>query len=173
MTPDKCFGIAGWKNSGKTSLVARLVTELSSRGLRISTIKHAHHAFDLDQEGTDSFAHRSAGACEVMLVSANRWALQHELRGSEEPSFEEMLSKMSPCDLVLVEGYKGEDIAKLEIIASADETRPALWQKDSNIKAIACDAHVQGCPLPQFTRNDTRAIADFILSTCGAYNETA
>ena len=116
MNLDKCFGIAGWKNSGKTSLVAALVTNISARGFKVSTIKHAHHAFDLDTPNTDSYKHREAGANEVVLVSANRWAIQHELRGADEPEFETMLQKISPCDLVLVEGYKQENIAKLEII---------------------------------------------------------
>ncbi|MEO1142840.1 MAG: molybdopterin-guanine dinucleotide biosynthesis protein B, partial [Pseudomonadota bacterium] len=109
----KCFGIAGWKNSGKTSLVASLVTEISNRGFVVSTIKHAHHAFDLDTPNTDSFKHREAGANEVVLVSGNRWAIQHELRGNPEPDFETVLEKLSPCDLILVEGYKRENIRKL------------------------------------------------------------
>lgn len=165
ITLDKCFGIAGWKNSGKTSLVAKLVTELTNRGLKISTVKHAHHAFDLDTKGTDSYAHRDAGAGEVVLVSGNRWAIQHELRGAEEPSFEEILTKLSPCDLVLVEGYKREKIAKLEIRA-IDAQKPALWEDDTNIKAIACDQKLVNCPLPNFHRNDVKDIADFILKTC-------
>lgn len=165
MNLKKCFGIAGWKNSGKTSLVASLVTEITNRGLTVSTIKHAHHAFDLDTPNTDSFKHREAGANEVILVSAKRWAIQHELRDQEEPDFETMLTKLSPCDLVLVEGYKRENIAKLEIIGDSND-RDALWSKDDNIKAIACDAKIAGCPLPYFHRNDITEIADFILRTC-------
>ncbi len=165
MNLDKCFGIAGWKNSGKTSLVAGLVTELTNRGLKISTIKHAHHAFDLDTLNTDSYKHREAGANEVILVSSNRWAIQHELRDTEEPDFETMLSKLSPCDLVLVEGYKRENIAKLEIIGP-DSDRDTLWQQDTNIKAIACDTKIETCPLPHYHRNDINQIADFIMQTC-------
>lgn len=165
MNLDKCFGIAGWKNSGKTSLVAALVTNISARGFKVSTIKHAHHAFDLDTPNTDSYKHRQAGANEVVLVSANRWAIQHELRGADEPDFESMLQKISPCDLVLVEGYKKENIAKLEIIGPESE-RALLWEKDKNIKAIASDTKVENCPLPGFHRNDIDDIADFILKTC-------
>lgn len=165
MNLDKCFGIAGWKNSGKTSLVAALVTNISARGFKVSTIKHAHHAFDLDTPNTDSYKHREAGANEVVLVSANRWAIQHELRGADEPEFQLMLQKMSPCDLVLVEGYKKENIAKLEIIGP-DSEREFLWKNDKNIKAIACDTKLENCPLPNFHRNDIDDIADFILKTC-------
>lgn len=165
MNLDKCFGVAGWKNSGKTSLVAGLVTEISNRGFIVSTIKHAHHAFDLDTPNTDSFKHREAGANEVVLVSANRWAIQHELRENKEPAFETILKKLSPCDLVLVEGYKRENIAKLEIIGE-ESNRDALWSQDKNIKAIACDTKLKDCPLPRFHRNDIKEIADFILSTC-------
>ena len=165
MKLNKCFGIAGWKNSGKTSLVASLVTEITQRGYKVSTIKHAHHSFDLDTPKTDSFKHREAGANEVVLVSANRWAIQHELRDNEEPDFETMLEKLSPCDLVLVEGYKRENIAKLEIIGP-DSDREWLWSNDKNIKAIARDTKLDDCPLPHFHRNDISEIADFILKTC-------
>ncbi len=165
MNLNKCFGIAGWKNSGKTSLVAGLVTEISNRGFSVSTIKHAHHTFDLDTPKTDSFKHREAGANEVVLVSANRWAIQHELRDNDEPDFETMLTKLSPCDLVLVEGYKRENIAKLEIIGPESD-RESLWTKDKNIKAIACDVELENCPLPHFHRNDITEIANFILKTC-------
>ena len=161
----KCFGIAGWKNSGKTSLVASLVTHISNRGFKVSTIKHAHHAFDLDTPKTDSYKHREAGANEVILVSSNRWAIQHELRGLEEPNFETMLAKLTPCDLVLVEGYKRENIAKLEIIGP-DSERDALWPNDNNIKAIASDTQIENCPLPHYHRNDIKKIADFILEVC-------
>ncbi len=165
MDLNQCFGIAGWKNSGKTSLVAGLVTEISDRGFIVSTIKHAHHAFDLDTPNTDSFKHREAGANEVVLVSANRWAIQHELRDNAEPDFETMLTKLAPCDLVLVEGYKRENISKLEIIGPESD-RDSLWPQDTNIKAIACDTIIQDCPLPHFHRNSITEIADFILKTC-------
>ncbi|MEM7069206.1 MAG: molybdopterin-guanine dinucleotide biosynthesis protein B [Pseudomonadota bacterium] len=162
MTPPPCFGIAGWKNSGKTSLVAGLISEMTKRGLKVSALKHAHHAFDLDTPGTDSFKHREAGAMEVILVSQNRWAIQHELQGDEEPTFEEVVGKLSPCDLVLVEGYKREPIPKLEIVGpiTPDEY---LWKSDTNVRAIACDWPLENCSLPQFQRREIPVIADFIL----------
>jgi len=166
MNSPKCFGVAGWKNSGKTSLVAGLVEELSARNMKVSTIKHAHHSFDLDTPGTDSFVHRDAGAQEVVLVSGNRWAIQHELRGNAEPGFDEILARIAPCDLVLVEGYKREPIPKIEIIGP-ENTGEFLWQNDRNIQALASDASIGGCPLPQFKRNQVPEIADFILKFLG------
>lgn len=165
MNLEQCFGIAGWKDSGKTSLVSRLVTEITNRGLNVSTIKHAHHAFDLDEPHTDSFKHRQAGATEVVLVSSNRWAIQHELRSKDEPPFEEILQKLTPCDLVLVEGYKSGKIAKLEIRGN-NSTSPLLWENDGYVKAIASDTQLANCPLPYFKRDDIKEIADFILNTC-------
>ena len=160
---EKCFGIAGWKNSGKTTLVANLVTEFTERGLVVSTIKHAHHAFDLDTPDTDSFKHRASGAQEVVLVSQNRWAIQHELREQEEPGFAEMVSKLSPCDIVLVEGYKREPIPKIEIIGELDAQTRFLWKEDDMVKAIACDVEIAACALPRFSRNEVARIADGIL----------
>jgi len=156
------FGIAGWKNSGKTRLVASLVSEISGRGFKVSTIKHAHHSFDLDMPDTDSFKHREAGASEVLLVSRRRWALQHELQEEAEPDLEAMLSRLSPCDLVLVEGYKGERIPKIEIIGPQGEGEP-LWPGNDSVKAVACDESLTDCPLPRFSRNAIVQIADFIL----------
>lgn len=167
MTGKKCFGIAGWKNSGKTSLVAGLVEELTTRGFVVSTIKHAHHTFDLDREGTDSFRHRQAGSREVVLVSANRWAVQHELAGEDEPSLDHFLERLSPCDLVLVEGYKYAAIPKLEIIGPDSLKKQLLWQRDPDIRAIASDMPPENCSLPHFQRQDVSAIADFILELNG------
>ncbi len=166
MGEQRCFGIAGWKNSGKTTLVSSLVHNLTTRGLRVSTMKHAHHAFDLDQKGTDSHKHRNAGASEVLLVSENRWAIQHELRENDEPPFGEMLQKLSPCDLVLVEGYKRESIPKIEIIGDAN-TEKMLWPHNENIIAIACDTPLIDCNLPQFKRSQIAEIAGFILNFHG------
>lgn len=163
MTAPFCFGIAGWKNSGKTSLLAGLVSELAGRDLTVSTVKHAHHSFDLDVKGSDSYKHREAGAREVMLVSENRWAIQHELGNQPEPDFETVVQKLSPCDIVLVEGYKREKIPKLEIIAP-ESIHESLWSSDSTIRAIATDNQLAECSLPQFARSDIIAIADFILS---------
>lgn len=166
LTERKCFGIAGWKNSGKTSLVAGLVQEITSRGLAVSTIKHAHHAFDLDQPGSDSFKHREAGARETVLVSSNRWAIQHELNGSREPTFTEMLENLSPCDLVLAEGYKREPIPKIEILGP-DNTQELLWPQDENVVALASDQPDEGCELPKFRRDQITEIANFILKFHG------
>lgn len=166
MAAPKCFGIAGWKNSGKTTLVAGLVAELSGRGLVVSTIKHAHHTFDLDQKDTDSFKHRDAGAREVLLVSEKRWALQHELSGNGEPSFAEMLKRLSPCDLVLVEGYKREAIPRIEVLGPASPEK-SLWKSDPHVKAIAAESPVAGNPLPFFNRSQYIEIADFILNFHG------
>ncbi len=166
MTEMRCFGIAGWKNSGKTSLVSSLVSEMTARGVTISTLKHAHHAFDLDTPGTDSFKHRTAGAKDVVLVSENRWAIQHELQGEPEPSFEEILRRINPCDLLLVEGYKREPIPKIEIIGP-DNRDDFLWPNDQNVKAIAIDTPIDGCSLPQFERSQATEIADFILNFYG------
>lgn len=166
MITPPCFGIAGWKNSGKTSLVASLVNEITGLGLVVSTIKHAHHAFDLDTPGTDSFKHRAAGAHEVALVSSHRWAIQHEHKKEDEPSFKAILNRLSPCDLVLVEGYKREDIPKIEIIGP-ENSRERFWPGDQNVKAIACDTILDDCPLPIFRRDQVSVIADFILKYHG------
>lgn len=166
MTSLSCFGIAGWKNSGKTTLVSSLVSEITASGLRVSTLKHAHHAFDLDQSGTDSFRHRDAGAMQTVLVSENRWAIQHELRGAPEPTFNQMLEKMENCDLVLVEGYKREPIPKIEILAPGS-TEQFLWETDKNVRAVASDEHIESCSLPQFKREQISEIANFILKFHG------
>ncbi len=160
------FGVAGFKNSGKTTLTSRLVTELTARGYRVSTIKHAHHGFDLDQKGRDSFIHRQAGAHEVAIVSGSRWAILHELRGSEEPTFEDMLARLSPCDIVIVEGFKREAYPKIEV-RRLDLDHPALAPDDVNIVAIACDDPLVGESVPVFTRDDAEKITDFILDHIG------
>lgn len=158
------FGITGWKNSGKTTLVARLVTELRSRGVKVGVIKHAHHAFDIDHPGRDSHTIREAGANEVAVVSARRWAIVHELRdGEAEPSLEEMLPRLGGNDLVLVEGFKGANHPKLEVRSpEAADTGP-MDGAAPNIIAIATDAPADD-PRPQFARDDIAAIADFILA---------
>lgn len=166
MSDLRCFAISGWKNSGKTSLVSALVEIITAKGPKVSTLKHAHHTFDLDQPNTDSFKHREAGAGEVVLVSANRWAIQHELHGAPEPNFNEIVSRMSPCDLLLVEGYKREPIPKVEIIGP-DNTGDYLWPNDPNVMAIASDEPIDGCNLPRFSRSQTAEIANFILKFHG------
>ena len=159
----KIWGVVGWKNSGKTGLVERLVSEFVSRGLSVSTLKHAHHRFDVDQEGKDSHRHRMAGASEVLLASGNRWALMHELRGEEEPTLESLLARLSDVDLVLVEGYKRDRHPKIEAHRSATGTA-LIAPDDDTIRAIASDsgASVEGRPC--FELDDTSAIADFIVA---------
>lgn len=167
MTQPKVFGIAGWKNSGKTGLAVRLVTELTARGYRVSTIKHAHHDFDIDKVGADSFRHREAGAQEVTIVSGTRFAIMHELRGAAEPSFEDILARLAPCDLVLVEGYKREPIPKIEARRLEAKNTTPLAPTDPHIHAIAADHPVEAPGLTVFDLNDTAAIADFVEAICG------
>ncbi|KQY20842.1 molybdopterin-guanine dinucleotide biosynthesis protein B [Rhizobium sp. Root483D2] len=163
----KVFGIAGWKNSGKTGLAVRLVTELTRRGYRVSTVKHAHHDFDIDKVGADSFRHREAGAHEVTIVSGTRYAIMHELRGAPEPTFPEILARLAPCDLVLIEGYKREPIPKIEARRLDSRNREPLAPTDPHIVAIAADHPVEDSGLTVFDLADTLAIADFIEQTTG------
>lgn len=161
----RVFGITGWKNSGKTTLTERLVAELTRRGRRVSTIKHAHHAFDIDKEGTDSFRHRLAGAAEVAIVSGNRWALMHELHDEDEPSLSAILARLAPCDIVLIEGYKREAHPKIETRRlQAKDTSP-LTAGDRNILAVAADHVVAGESVPVFDLDDVAGITDFIEIT--------
>ncbi|MGQ2907197.1 MAG: molybdopterin-guanine dinucleotide biosynthesis protein B [Aliihoeflea sp.] len=163
----RVIGITGWKNSGKTTLTERLVAEFVARGRKVSTIKHAHHAFDIDQPGTDSFRHREAGAGEVAIVSGDRWALMHELRGESQPSLDDVLARLSPCDLVIVEGYKREGHLKIETRRrEAKDTRP-LSADDPNIVAVASDHALPEETLPVFPIDDIAAMADFITSRLG------
>ena len=158
----KLYGVTGWKNAGKTGLMERLVTDITSRGISVSTVKHAHHTFDVDHPGKDSHRHRVAGATEVLLASRNRFALMHELRNEDEPSLEMLLSKLAPVDLVLVEGYKRDRHPKIEAFRA--ETGNALIAPgDTTIRAVASDTPIQ-LDRPVFDLNDTGAIADFILS---------
>lgn len=163
----RVFGIAGWKNSGKTTLTERLVAEFTRRGFAVSTVKHAHHAFDIDKEGTDSFRHRAAGAREVAIVSEGRWALMHELRGEREPPLDRILERLAACDLVLIEGYKREPHPKIEARRrDAKDTAP-LSVADPAIVAVASDAPQPGETLPVFDIDDIRSIADFIAAHTG------
>ena len=163
----RVFGITGWKNSGKTTLTERLVTTLTARGWRVSTVKHAHHAFDIDKEGTDSFRHRQAGAVEVAIVSDQRWALMHELRGEDEPRLKDVLARLSPCDLVLVEGYKREQHLKIEARRREARSMAPLSTDDPHIVAIATDHTVAGETIPVFRLDDIATIADFVEKAVG------
>lgn len=161
----RIYGITGYKNAGKTGLMERLVAEITGRGLIVSTLKHAHHATDIDHEGRDSFRHRQAGAAQVLVSSPVRWALMTELRDAPEPSLDELLARMTPVDLILIEGYKAAPHPKIE--AHRNETgRPLLCPDNSTIRAVASNAQ-PAVPVPLFHLDDTRAIADFILAEVG------
>ena len=161
----KVFGFAGYSGTGKTTLIERLIPRLVERGLRVSLIKHAHHAFDIDKPGKDSYRHREAGASEVLITSAQRWVLMHELRGEPEPDLATQLSRMSPCDLVLVEGYKRADIPKLEIHRPSTG-KPLLHPADPNIVAVAADGPVR-TSLPVLDLNDYDAVVAFVVGRLG------
>ena len=159
----KIFGLAGWSGSGKTTLVVRLLPELISRGYSVSTVKHAHHDFDIDKPGKDSFEHRHAGATEVMVTSARRWALMHENRGAPEPSVAEIAARMTPVDLLLIEGFKRHAHPKLEIHRPSTG-HELLCRDDPHIVAVASDAPLPDVTLPVLDLNDVPGIADFIAA---------
>ena len=161
----KVFGLAGYSNSGKTTLLEKLIPVFVARGLRVATIKQTHHEVDLEQPGKDTWRHRAAGASEVLLTSSARWALLHELSDEAEPSLAEHVQRLSPCDLVLVEGFKREAIPKLEIHRPAN-AKPLLYPQDRHIIAIASDVAIE-TPLPTFDLDNPVAIADFILLHTG------
>lgn len=156
------FGVVGWKNTGKTGLVTRLVTHLTDLGFRVSTIKHAHHSFDIDQVGRDSYRHREAGASQVLIASRERVALMDELRGDPEPSLSDLLGRLAPADLVIIEGYKGEGHPKIEThrqVAGKNLIAP----EDNSIKAVASDVELNDLQVPVFDLDNTAEIAAFIL----------
>ena len=161
------IGIAGWKKSGKTTLTVRLIEELTRRGHKVASLKHAHHDFQIDDAETDSARHRRAGAGEVAVVSARRWAIVHELDDAAEPDFAEVVSWLSPCDIVLVEGYKSAPIPKVEARRLASHTRRPLADEDPMVIAIAADHAVDGKGLPVFSLDDIPAIADLIIARVG------
>jgi molybdopterin-guanine dinucleotide biosynthesis adapter protein len=157
----KTFGIAGWSGSGKTTLIEKLIPFFVKRGLCVSLIKHAHHTFDVDHPGKDSYRHRHAGAHEVLVTSSRRWVLMHELRGAQEPSFEEQVKHLSPCDLLIVEGFKFAPIPKLEVWR-AEPGEGMLHPNDPHIVAVASDAKVEA-KVPVLDLNAHEEIAAFIL----------
>ena len=161
----KIYGVTGWKNAGKTGLMERLVAEITSRGLSVSTIKHAHHSFDVDHPGKDSHRHRVAGAQEVLLASKNRIALMQELRDHEEPELAHLLTRLSPVDLVLIEGYKRDRHPKIEAHRSATG-QPLIAPGDDTIRAVASDVPLT-LERPVFDLDDTTALADFVLREVG------
>ncbi len=162
----RIFGLAGWSGSGKTTLMAALIPEIVAHGMTVSTVKHAHHDFDIDQPGKDSWRHRQAGACEVMVASERRWALMHELRDAPEPSLDELVRQMSPVDLLLVEGFKRHPHPKIEICRRA-LGKPLLHPDDPHIVAVASDERLPGLLLPWLPLSDATAVAGFILAHQG------
>ena len=162
----KVIGIAGYKKSGKTTLVERLVAEFTARGFAVATVKHAHHAFDIDHKGRDSWRHRAAGSREVAIVSDRMWAIIHPLRDEPEPALDDVLAKMAPSDLVIVEGYKRETYPKIEVRGPAT-THPDLAPDDPTVIAIAASAELAPGTIPVFSRDDVMEIADFITAELG------
>jgi molybdopterin-guanine dinucleotide biosynthesis adapter protein len=158
----RIFGLAGWSGSGKTTLMTALIPEFVARGLKVSTVKHAHHAFDVDQPGKDSWRHRQAGASEVMVLSDRRWALMHELRDEPEPELDDILPRLTPVDLLLVEGFKWHPHPKIEVHRPS-LGRPPLHPYDRYIIAVASDERLPGLPLPWLRLDDAPDIADFML----------
>ena len=162
----RIFGLTGWSGSGKTTLMTAVIPELIARGITVSTVKHAHHAFDLDQPGKDSWRHREAGANEVMIASGRRWALQRELHGDPEPSLDELVAKMTPVDLLLVEGFKFHPHPKIEVYRPS-LGKPARYPEDPFVVAVASDDWLPRVPLPCLPLSDPATVASFILGHDG------
>ncbi len=158
----RIIGLAGWSGAGKTTLVAKLIPAITARGLTVSTVKHAHHAFDVDQPGKDSYMHRMAGATEVLVCSQNRFALMHELRGAPEPALPQLLAKLAPVDLVIIEGYKRDPHPKLEVFRSRNG-KPLIHPDDPYVVAIASDIPLPQAKVPRVALDDTAAIIDVLL----------
>ncbi|MBN8462991.1 MAG: molybdopterin-guanine dinucleotide biosynthesis protein B [Dechloromonas sp.] len=159
----KVFGIAGWSGSGKTTLLEKLIPQFTARRLKVAVIKHAHHGFDIDRPGKDSYRHREAGASEVLLSCNDRWALMHERRETSEVTLDELLARLAPCDLVLVEGFKQEPIPKLEVYRP-ESGKPPLFPGRSDIVAVASSGAI-ATGLPRLALDDIAGIADFVMNT--------
>ena len=161
----RIIGIAGYSGSGKTTLIEKVIPVLAREGLRVSLIKHAHHEFDIDHPGKDSYRHRHAGCTEVLITSSKRWAMMHELRGAAEPTLDDQLKRLSPCDLVIVEGFKSLPIPKIEVHRRAGHT-PVLYPEDPNVVAIVTDEPLE-TTLPQLPLDDAAAVARFVIHHLG------
>jgi molybdopterin-guanine dinucleotide biosynthesis protein B len=159
----RVIGLAGWSGAGKTTLLVKLIPELAGRGLSVSTLKHAHHAFDIDRAGKDSFEHRKAGASEVLIASGRRWALMHEVRDEGEPTLADLLRRLSPADLVIVEGFKAYAHPKIEVHRGANG-KPLLYPAAPNIVAIASDVALADAPVPVVHLDDVAGIAEMALA---------
>lgn len=167
----RVFGIAGWSGSGKTTLLRALIPALAARGLTISTVKHAHHDFDIDRPGKDSFVHRTAGAHEVMISSAHRFALMHELRDAPEPTLRDLVARLGPVDIVLVEGFKFDPIPKMEVYRPS-LGKPPIWPKDSHIVAVATDTVLPECDRTVRDLADIPSLADIVADRAAALEAT-
>ena len=168
----RLFGIAGWSGSGKTTLVTALLPIFIKSGLRVSTVKHAHHGFDVDQPGKDSYEHRKAGATEVLVTSSKRWVLMHENRNASEPPLDELVTQLTPVDIVLIEGFKREPIDKLEV-HRPELGKPLLQSDDPHIVGVASTARLQNLAVPLLSLDDVAGIASFIATQCGLASEAA
>jgi molybdopterin-guanine dinucleotide biosynthesis adapter protein len=168
----KLIGLSGWSGAGKTTLLSRVIPCLLGRGLCVSVIKHAHHDFDIDVPGKDSWTHRQAGATEVLVGSARRWALMHELRGADEPRLPELLAKLSPVDLVVVEGFKREPLRKIEVYRRANG-KPPLFPRDPGIVGLVTDADDLDAGLPTVHIDDIEAAADLLQRSATPLNDVA
>lgn len=162
----RILGLAGWSGSGKTTLLVGLIPALAARGVTVSTVKHAHHDVDIDRPGKDSHRHREAGAVEVVLSTARRWALVHELRGAPEPSMDEIVARLAPVDLVLVEGFKRDDHPKIEV-HRPEIGLALLCEQDPSVVAVASDGPIEGLSIPVLDLNDPAEVAAFIIAHCG------
>lgn len=166
----RVIGLAGWSGAGKTTLIVKLIPALKARGFSVSTLKHAHHAFDIDKPGKDSYQHREAGAREVLVASANRWALMHELRGAPEPPLAWLLGRLADVDFVIVEGFKAEAYPKLEVHRAANG-KPFLFPEDKNIKALVSDLPSPPAQLPHAPLDDVEAVVASILEIAVPFDE--
>ena len=170
MNDARVLGIAGWSGSGKTTLITKLIPLLAGRGVRVATLKHAHHAFDVDTPGKDSYEHRKAGACEVIVSSARRWVQMHEVGDGAEATLAQLLTRLSPCNLVLVEGFKTGQHPKIEVFRRAVGKTP-LHPEDKRIVAIASDESFPDAGIPTVDINDIAAVAEVILARAEPLNK--
>ncbi|UVF22182.1 molybdopterin-guanine dinucleotide biosynthesis protein B (plasmid) [Microvirga terrae] len=159
----RIIGLAGWSGAGKTTLALKLIPELNRRGFTVSTVKHADDAFEVDKPGKDSFEHRAAGATEVLVSSSRRWALMHELRDETEPELRDVLARLSPVDIVIVEGFKRDNHPKIEVYRAGNR-KPLLFTKLSNVRAVASDVEIPGAEVPVLALNDVTSIAERVLA---------
>jgi len=167
----KVFGLIGWSGSGKTTLMKKIIPEIVAQGIRVSTIKHTHHDFDIDKPGKDSFTHRQAGAYEVLITGGKRWAILHELRMNSEPTMDELIARLEPVDLVLIEGFKGYGHDKLEVFRPTNGKKLMVGE-DASVVAVATDEPLESISVPVLDLNNIRSVVKFIIQHCGLKTET-